>query len=192
MRFILVFIFVILGCFIASPMRAEEMTVSQAYQALSHPRTQFSVSYAKMSEQESKYLDHLFFVTDLAFRERMMMMHAFRAGTGDVYIKVYNKEISNLLGSFEFIDPPTELLGEVEELVVGSIGEQREFFNIWDNARGTEKYQKLMKNVASHKYVQSSHQKLIQAYGILQQTYTQEIPHNQQSFYDHLCALDFL
>ena len=192
MRFVIVFIFVILGCFIASPMRAEDMTVSQAYQALPHQRTQFSVSYAKMSKKESRYLDHLFFVTDLAFRERMMMMHAFRAGTGAAYIKVYNTEISNLLGSFEFIDPPTELLEQVENLVVGSINEQREFFNIWDNARGTEKYKKFQKNVASHKYVQSSHQKLIQAYSTLQQTYTQEMPHNQQSFYDHLCALDFL
>lgn len=172
--------------------QAEEMTISQAYRNLPHQRTQFSATYAKMSEKETEYLEHLFFVTDLAFRERMVMLRAFNAQRGHLYIEVYNKEISNLLGSFEFIDPPNQILEQVERLVLGSISEQRKFFNIWYNARGTMQYKELQRSLASHEYVQSSHQKLIQAYGVLQNNYTQEVPHNLQSFYDHLCALDFL
>ena len=192
MRLVIVFILVMGGCFIAPPIRAEDMTISQAYRALPHQRTQFNASHAKMSAQESKYLDHLFFVTDLAFRERMVMLRAFQGGQDHRYIEAYNKEIGNLLGSFEFIDPPNRALGQVEKLIIESVSEQREFFNIWYKARGTSQYKQLQKNVASHKYVQSSHQKLIQAYGVLKQNYPQEMPHNQQSFYDHLCALDFL
>lgn len=179
-------------CFVSISAQAEEMSISQAYRALPHQRTQFNASHAKMSAQESKYLDHLFFVTDLAFRERMVMLRAFRGGKDHRYIETYNKEIGNLLGSFEFIEPPTRVLGQVEKLVIESVNEQRKFFNIWHKARGTIQYKQLQKSMASHRYVQSSHQKLIQAYSVLKQNYPQEIPHNQQAFYDHLCALDFL
>ncbi|PCI55232.1 MAG: hypothetical protein COB36_06300 [Alphaproteobacteria bacterium] len=183
---------VICLCFFSISVQAEEMSISQAYRALPHQRTQFNASHAKMGVLESKYLDHLFFVTDLAFRERMLMLRAFQVGQDHRYIETYNKEIGNLLGSFEFIEPPTRVLGQVEKLVIESVREQRAFFNIWYKARGTQQYKNWQRNVASHKYVQSSHQKLIQAYSVLKQNYPQEIPHNQQSFYDHLCALDFL
>lgn len=192
MRVNVILILILFICFGSMNVQAEEMTISQAYRALPHQRTQFNASHAKMSAQESKYLDHLFFVTDLAFRERMVMLRAFHAGKDHRYIEAYNKEIGNLLGSFEFIEPPTRALGQVEKLITESVNEQREFFNIWYKARGTPHYKQLQQNIASHKYVQSSHRKLLQAYGVLKKNYSQEMPHNQQSFYDHLCALDFL
>lgn len=192
MRVNIILTLILCLCFGSVNAHAEDMTISQAYRALSHQRTQFNVSHAKMSAPETKYLEHLFFVTDLAFRERMVMLRAFHAGKDHRYIEIYNKEIGNLLGSFEFIDPPNRALEQVEKLVIESINEQRGFFNIWHKARGTPQYKNWQKNIASHKYVQSSHQKLIQAYGVLKQNYPKEMPHNQQSFYDHLCALDFL
>ncbi|MGH1379111.1 MAG: hypothetical protein ACRBB3_09855 [Alphaproteobacteria bacterium] len=179
-------------CFGVTPVNAEKMSVSQAYKALHHQQTQFKSSIAQMSADESKYLDHLFFVTDLAFRERMVMLQAFRAGKDKKYIDKYNKEIANLLGSFSLIDPPTSNLKNVETHIISAIDEQREFFNMWHAARGTSQYSNLQKNFMSNKNVQSSHRKLLQAYSLLKKHYPKEGSHNQQSFFDHLCALDFI
>ena len=40
--------------------------------------------------------------------------------------------------------------------------------------------------------VQSSSRHLIRAYQKLKQTYPEETKHNQQAFFDYLCALDFI
>ncbi len=168
------------------------MSVSQAYRVLKHNQTKFNSAIAQMSAEEIRYLDHLFFVTDLAFRERMVMLQAFKSGKDTKYIDQYNKEIANLLGSFSLIEPPTSNLINVETLIISAINEQREFFNIWHKSRGTSQYSNLQKNFISNKNVQSSHRKLLQAYSLLKQHYPKEGSHNQQSFFDHLCALDFI
>lgn len=172
--------------------QAEGMTIEEAYREQNHQRTQFDLNTAKMSEAEAKYLDHLFFVTDVAFRERMMMLRHFRAGTDNRYITEYNKEINNAIASFTFIKAPTRILTKVEVLVITSIQEQKSLFNKWHNARGTALYKNLNRNYTSHELVQKSHKHLIQAYGLLKGKYRSENKHNQQSFYDHLCALDFI
>lgn len=185
-------LFVILSLLNSGTVCAETMSVSQAYRVLQHQQTQFDSDKAHMSAEESRYLEHLFFVTDLSFRERMVMLQYFNAGTNQKYIDTYNKEIANLLGSFMLVEPPNNALKEVEALVIGAIDGQREFFNIWHRLHGTKQYIYLQSNMASHKYVQSSHRKLLQAYTVLKEHYPNEISHNQTSFYDHLCALDFL
>ncbi len=186
----------ILGCMalLLSPIsaHAEGMSVAQAYKALRHQQTTFDRSVAQMSAEDAKYLDHLFFVTDMAFRERMMMLSYFKSKKDARYIEKYNKEIGNLLASFEFIQPPTRTLQKVQDIVLSAITDQRSFFNEWHKARGTQKYNNLMSNYARDSKVQSSHKKLIKAYGVLKATYPREGRHNMQSFFDHLCALDFI
>ena len=40
--------------------------------------------------------------------------------------------------------------------------------------------------------VSGAHSQLLEAYGILMRTFPKESPRNRTSFFDHLCALDFL
>ena len=178
--------------FLVFPAYAADMSVEQAYKALNHKQTTFNKNRASMNETESKYLDHLFFVSDLAFRERMVMLKYFKSKKDDQYIDEYNKQVGDLLASFALIKAPNRNLQQIETLLKGAITEQKQFFNEWNKARGNSHYDQLQRNYSSHKLVQNSHNKLIQAYSMLKRSYPRETSHNQQSFYDHLCALDFL
>lgn len=192
MRVILMVAMTLYIGFGATAVQAAEMTIDEAYKALNHKRTQFSTNNARMSAEESQYLDHVFFVTDLAFRERMVMLSYVQAGKSAYYIDTYNEQIENLLSSFEMIKAPNKALKQIEGLILAAIREQQAFFNEWHEAKGTSYYTSLSKNYTSHKLVQASHHKLLQAYGLLKRKYSSEASHNQQSFYDHLCVLDFI
>ena len=96
MRAILVFALTLYIGILPIMAQASEMTVAEAYIAQNHQRTQFDQSRAKMNEADAKYLDHFFFVSDLAFRERMVMLRYFRAGQDDKYIATYNDEIGTV------------------------------------------------------------------------------------------------
>ena len=123
--------------------------VADAYKELRHNQTTFDKGVAAMDAAESKYLDHLFFVTDVAFRERMLMLRYARSGQAGEYIERYNKEIGNVLGSFEFIRPKTRVLQNVEATVIQAIREQQKFFNIWHKASAITA-ENLQKNYARH------------------------------------------
>lgn len=185
-------IIIVLIAVTSAPAFASEMSVAQAYKLQHHKQTTFDKTRANISKQEAKYLDHLFFVTDLAFRERMVMLRYFQNKKDDVYIAQYNKEIEQLLTSFAFISAPNRKLQQVQDIVVLAIKDQQKFFNLWYMARGNAKYNALQSNYRSDRSVLSAHQKLIQAYGMLKQIYPKATSHNTQAFYDHLCALDFI
>ena len=186
---IMIAVFCVIGSTVAP---AQEMSVAEAYKVQRHKQTTFNKKNANMSKLEAEYLDHLFFVTDMAFRERMVMLQYFGQRKDVQYIDHYNKEIGNLLASFELIKAPGRTLPHVEKLVEGAIIDQKKFFNEWHDAYGTDYYDNISRSHTSHQLVQSAHKKLIQSYGLLKQAYPREAAHNQQSFYDHLCALDFI
>ena len=177
----------------AIPAHAEsEMTIEEAYRAMNHKRTPFDKTKSNLKPAEVKYLDHLFFVTDLVFRERMIMLRHFHAGTDELYIMHYNGEIDNLLESFNLVSAPTADLEEVVEILIEAIRQQQEFFIDWNTAKGTPRYDALNKHYISHTLIKQSHTKLLQVYGVLLKNYGHESTHNKQSFYDHLCVLDFI
>ncbi len=193
MRKILIYMAVMnMAVFAAVPTFAAGMTVEQAYKLQKHQQTTFDKSVSTLSEEDAKYLDHLFFVTDMAFRERMTMLAYFRAHKADKYIEKYNEQISALLGSFDMIKAPNKTLALVEDEVKNAIKEQRAFFYEWHATRDVKYYNALSKNPGANQRVQSAHRKLINAYGLLKKQYPREVAHNQQAFYDHLCALDFI
>lgn len=145
-----------------------------------------------MSVAEKDYLDHLFFVTDMAFSERMTMLKYFEQDNDNAYIAKYNEGIENLLRSFDLITAPNEKLGHVENLVTDAIKEQRKFFNKWNKAGKKFNHKKRTQNFINDEHVRNAHRKLLKAYAILKNEYPQEGQHNQKAFYDHLCALDFI
>ena len=170
----------------------EEMTISQAYKAIPHSRTQYNPEISPVSDREKKYLDHLFFVTDLALQKRIMMLRHFKATSDHRYIKTYNQEIDNILASFKLIPAPTKELRKIEDEIVVAINQQKKFFNTWHEARDTPLYRELHRNHTGDAWVQKSHQTLIRAYMLLKKAYPNEAQHNQKAFFDHLCALDFI
>jgi len=169
-----------------------EITVEEAYVAVNQQRIEFKKVYAEMSHEEARYLEHLFFVTDLALRERIIMMRYFAQKRDDDYIQKYNTEIESLLGSFELIDTPTPILEDVEGLVKEAVQEQKKFFEQWAQAKGTKLYSTLNHSHAFNSLVQSSHGKLLKAHYLLMQEYKKENAENKKAFYSHLKALDFI
>jgi len=82
-----------------------------------------------------------------------------------------------------------EKLYKVHDLVLESISNQKSYFDYSD--RRLKRGKKFGFEV-NNQYIQTSHKNLIMAYKILKHTYPGENQHNQQAFFDHLCALDFI
>lgn len=170
----------------------KEMTIAQAYLAIPHQRTQFDLKQSTSPEADRAYLDHLFFVTDLALQKRMMMLRYFQNKKEQDYLKTYNTEVGNMLATFDLIQPPNENLKKVTDLLRTVLLQHKKFFNDWAESKGSQKYMRLMDNHTSEIMVISSHNHLMTIYNILKEAYPKETEHNQKAFYDHLCALDFI
>lgn len=177
---------------VAMAQAEKEMTIDEAYKAIPKERTPYNKKETQISEAEAKYLDHLFFVTDVAMQKRMMMLRHFSEGRHRFYLKTYNIELGTLLGGFDLIDAPSPSLQKAEDLIVLAIRQQQQFFNEWAALEGTPEYESTKQGYVKHMLVQISHQNLLAAYNVLMKLYPNETDHNKKSFYTHLCALDFI
>ncbi len=187
-RFLFILSFLVLGCF---PVNAQEMSIDEAYRMIPHKQTPFDPKQSRIKAADSKYLDHYFFVSDMAMRARVMTLRYFYGQNFGMDLERYNKEINDLVASFALIPTPRHLQA-VEKTLISAIKDQQMFFNEWEKVRGTPKFENLKKNYRNNRQVQSSHKKLLQAYGMLKKIYPRESSHNQTAFFDHLCALDFI
>lgn len=179
--------------FAAPSVQAAEMSVEKAYASIPHARTQYSPQQSSASEEEKKFLDHLFFVTDLALQKRMMMLGYFNKQNENQYLETYNKSIDEMVATFSLIKAPNAVLDNVAQTIVIAIRQQQKFFNDWAAVAGTPQYEAILySGYRSNAHVQGAHQNLLKAYMLLKQAYPNETAHNQQAFYDHLCALDFI
>jgi hypothetical protein len=162
---------------------AEEISISEAYQAIPHRQTSFDVKLSEMNAQEAEYLDHLFYVTDLAMRSRVVALTQL-SDNNSLNLENYNKEIDQILENFEMFYPPKRLR-KVAKTIQSAIQDQKSFINYWANSG-------IRPDLHNDHLVLSSHKKLLKAYSMLMILYPRETKHNKQSFYDHLCALDFI
>lgn len=171
----------------------KEFTVEEAYEFFDRERTPYDKTQSPIPENEAAYLDHFFYVSDMAMQARVNMMQYYFAGTSahKKQLPNYLKVIEEIGESFRISRAPTADLKQVEDLFLAALGEQRDFFIQWSNARGPA-FTSLRKNFQNHELVQSSHFKLQRAYTQLMLIYPNETAHNQKAFYDHLCALDFI
>jgi hypothetical protein len=186
LRFLILFALMIS----ALPVQAQDMSVEQAYALIYEDRIPFDGKQSTLDEKDTKYLEHLFFVTDMAMRLRVVMLNNFRKGNISG-LKYYEGEITSLLSSFEMVETP-ELLIPVQKDVVEAINDQKMFFKSWAKLAGTPEFLTIMKTMTNEPLVFSSHQKLIRAYKGLIDAYPGESGYNQKAFYAHLCALDFI
>ena len=172
-------IVLLLALLLAFPARlqAEEpaihqtMTVEEAYKAIPHNKTRFDPASAKMSADEKAFLDTFFGLSDLAVAERVETQTS----------KAQNDNYDAILTRLKSLDVPAKLK-TAHRLVTEAVGEQRDYLA---SLKGGSAFD------ANAPLVESSHEKLVQAYNELMQAYPAENAHNKQAFFDHLCALDF-
>lgn len=150
----------------------QAMTVDDAYQAIPHARTRFDAAAAKMPEEERRFLDAFFALTDLAVAERVIQ----QAGKGQ------EDNYAVILGKLAALDVPGNM-AHAHKMVTEAVQEQRDYLRMLKAGQVFN---------AAHALVQSSHAKLISAYNALMSAYPSENGHNKQAFFDHLCALDFI
>jgi hypothetical protein len=187
---ILVFVCVLIAF---APMgNAQDLSLDEAYmQVHNKQRKPYNPEQTQIEAKDAKYLDHYFYVADLAMRARVMTLRHFYGQARAMDVERYNAEIDEMVKTFDMIDTPSNLR-KAESLLIQAIRDQQDFFNEWRAAEGTPKFNQLKNNYRSHPKVASSHRLLIMAYSMLKQQYPRETAANQQSFYDHLCALDFI
>lgn len=177
---------------IAAPVSAQDLSLDEAYmQVHNKQRKPYNPDQTKIAAKDAEYLDHYFFAADMAMRARVMTLRYFYEQPRSMDVARYNSEIEEIISSFDMIDTPSNLR-KAESLLVQAIRDQQAFFNEWKAAEGTPKFEQLKNNYRSHPKVASSHRLLIMAYSLIKQQYPRETSANQQSFYDHLCALDFI
>jgi len=141
------------------------LSVDEAYQSVPHRRTQYIAADSAQAQEVSSYIEALFKLTDLALIERIN-------GLNDAYNK---KRYQARINQLKLLKTPTQAK-VAHELIVAAIEQHQQYFE------GSKLDWQLAKSASS---------KLIKAYYHLMRTFPDN-SHNQQAYFDHLCALDFI
>ncbi len=156
-------------------------SVEEAYRAIPHQRTVFdplAAEKAGMRADESKALDRLFALVDQAIVAKVDSQRRIQAGT----------EASPAYGQIRKAVREVKIPAKLEnfrKLVEAVVDEHARYFEEL-RTQGTQKAAGL------HPLIQSSSQKLHQAYGDLLNLFPEQQGRNRQAFFDYLCALDFI
>ena len=172
---------------------ASALTVEEAYRAIPHRYTAFDTKSAKTDPKQAACLDSFFRLVNLAIVERVQTLTWFQSnGRQGSSFQNYRKRVGELITQFGVLPIPKNL-EEVRRQVVEAIKDQRAYFEEWEQATTKREPFKFALGTGSlHPRVLASSQKLQQAYARLMQLYPREEARNQQAFFDHLCALDFI
>lgn len=150
--------------------KAEENAIAYAYKAIPHRRTIYERAESPLDKNVSRYLEAVFSLTDRALVLRMNLLG------GSDSVNAYQP----ILADLQKIKVPKEAR-EVHELIILAVMEQQKVFI--SQEAGDMQHKKAFTN--------SSHGKLGKSYSMLMKTFP-ESQHNQQAFFDYLCALDFM
>ncbi len=168
------------------------LSIDEAYEAIPHRQTTFNLDASNATARDKVFLGKIFSITDEAMTARVEHLQSlyYYKGHGETGNSLYNRRVEPLIQQLKALNPPAPLQKHYQ-LVLESIQEQKQFFKEWAEVPNSKK-NILKKTYSKHPLVQSSHHKLIAAYGELMRLFPQENKHNKQAFFDHLCALDFL
>ena len=164
---------------------AGAMTTEEAYAAIPHRRTTFEATASKLPADKSASLQRLFEYTDRGVVLRVQGMAAQRNGDA--------REVKRVLESYDALI--TEVRGApfapevvpARDQVAEALALQRRFL-----ASRPAGLTFVRNQLASTPEVSQASGKLHGAYGVLMRAFPGESQKHKQSFYDHLCALDFL
>ena len=154
------------------------MGVDQAYRSIPHQRTVFELQQSTIPASEARQVAKLLSLSEKAMVERVDAMVNGAKKTG------YFSRIDSILWQIDQLPVPKRVQA-ARDNIHQAVQQHRAFFEL----------QKVTGNKAKasrNKLVQSSHRHLITAYQQLKKAYPRETKHNQQAFFDYLCALDFI
>jgi len=160
--------------------------VANAYAAIPHQRTQFDASSSTAAEAEKASLARLFAYTDrgVVLRVEGMKAHGAKDASGlkramkgyDVLIAELGKEQLSAK-----VAPAQALILEALQLHQRHLQSRPEGGLVF-----------VRQQISTVPEVKAASGKLLKAYDILIRAFPGETQRNKASFYDHLCALDFL
>ncbi len=160
----------------------QSMSVRQAYRAIPHNQQTFRLSQSVLQKTEAKYLDQAFALVDLAVVERVSLLRTVqREGNRSLPLNNYEQ----ILKRFLAISVPPRLV-YFHQQVAAAIREEHAYYE------GLQKQPSVTTVDRSHPLIQRLHRRLWASYQFLVSEYPQESPNNQQAFFEHLCALDFI
>ena len=168
---------------------AVAMSVDEAYRAIPHKKTDFDRYTARMSTDETAYLDSFFTLVNAAIVAKVQTLKWFSSGgtAGKPYAQ-YRSRVDVILADFNRLSIPVSLR-DVQKQVVAAVQLHSEYFRDW--AARTSTGERFRFSATDERITASSRQ-LIGSYNQLMQRYPEATRNNRQAFYDHLCALDFI
>ena len=103
------------------------LSVTQAYQAIPHQRTEFDVVFSEVPSTEKAYLEVMFPLIDRAIALRVSTLQEFRQGTRSAErIEQYH----SLISFVKTITPPANM-STYHEHIVQALQAQQQFYKAW-------------------------------------------------------------
>lgn len=167
-------------------LEASALSPEDAYAAIPHKRTTFDAQASKLPRPQVESLERLFALSDQGVILRVEGMRAQRArdraGLKRV-LEQYDALVADLQGQKFMVE-----VAPARDLVVQALRDQRRFLA----SRPEGGMQFVRQELTSTPEVTKASQNLYRAYSVLMQAFPGEPARNKTSFYDHLCALDYL
>jgi hypothetical protein len=163
---------------------AQALDVAEAYAAIPHRRTAYDEATSPSPAPQKAALAWLFARTDrgVVLRVEGMKAHGSKdAATLKRVVSQYDALIGELAKE--------EVVDEVKparNLVVEALKKQKRYLSSQPAGQLT------FTQIGRVPDVSGASSQLLEAYGILMKTFPKETARNRTSFFDHLCALDFL
>jgi hypothetical protein len=157
---------------------AHAMGIEQAYQLIPHQRTVFQLHKTNLPASEAQQVARLLKLSEKAMVERV---NALKNGASKTD---YMSRIDSILWQIEQLQVPGQVKAARDHIQI-AVQQHRSFFELQNDSGSNAK-------ASRNQLIQSSHQHLISAYGVLMRSYPEEVKHNKQAFFDYLCALDFI
>jgi hypothetical protein len=164
--------------------QAQTMTVEQAYAQIPHARTLFAFGSSTIEPKEKEALRQIFDFSEQATVIRVEGLAGLRSRNVEAVEKSVARYRSLLATPRLKVASSAAALALITEAVVL----HRNFFEA--KLSQVRKGSTLNADLTSE--VQVASQKLHGAYAALMKSFPSESKHNQQAFFDYLCALDFL
>jgi hypothetical protein len=165
---------------------AGAMDVAEAYAAIPHQRTPYDAASSPSQAAQKASLARLFGHTDRGVVLRVQGMRAHGA-RDEASLKRVVGQYDALIADLEREDLSAEVR-PARALVVEALRMHQRHFS----SRPAGGLTFVRGQIGSVPDVRQSSGKLHKAYGELMRAFPGETPRNRTSFFDHLCALDFL
>jgi hypothetical protein len=165
---------------------ASAMDVAAAYAAIPHRQTTYDASISPSAAAQKASLARLFKLTDRGVVLRVQGMQAHAAGD-EATLKRVISQYDALIADLKREDVADELHSPRTHIVEALRMQQRHF-----GSRPAGGLVFVRNEIAGIPAVKQSSGKLHRAYNELMRAFPAEAQRNRTSFFDHLCALDFL